>query len=224
MSETVKLTASDGHVFHAYVAKPSGAPRAALVVIQEIFGVNFHIRSVADRYAEQGFLAVAPAIFDRVEKNVELNYDGEDSKKAFALMNKVNMDDAVKDVDAALKYAGQQSGKPVFVVGYCFGGSLAWLSAARLHPAAAVGYYGGMIAKFVNEKPRVPVMLHFGQDDAHIPAADIAKIQEAHPEVQIFTYPGAGHAFNRDVGSTYRPEPAKQALERTLAFFKKHGA
>lgn len=224
MSETVKLRASDGHSLNAYVAEPSGTPRAGLVVIQEIFGVNAHIRSVADSYAQHGFLAVAPAIFDRIEKDVDLSYEGDDPKKAFGLMHRVKMDDAVKDVDAALQYAAERSGKPVFVVGYCFGGTLAWLSATRLHPAAAVGYYGGMIAKFVAEKPRVPVMLHFGQDDDHISAEDVAKIQSAHPEVQIFTYPGAAHAFNRNVGPSYRPEQAKQALERTLAFFKNHGA
>lgn len=224
MSETVKLSAGDGQSLNAYVAEPSGPPRAGLVVIQEIFGVNAHIRSVADGYAQHGFLAVAPAIFDRIEKDVDLGYEGDDPKKAFGLMHKVKMDDAVKDVDAALKYAAERSGKPVFVVGYCFGGSLAWLSATRLHPAAAVGYYGGMIAKFVAEKPRVPVMLHFGQDDDHISAEDVAKIQSAHPEVQIFTYPGAAHAFNRNVGPSYRPDQAKQALERTLAFFKNHGA
>lgn len=222
MSETVKLKASDGHTFDAYVARPAGAARAGLVVVQEIFGVNAHIRSVADRYAQQGFLAVAPAIFDRIERNLELSYEGEDAQKAVALWHKLKIDDALKDVDASLQYASKETGKPALVVGYCFGGTMAWLSAARLHPAAAVGYYGGAIAKYVNEKPKVPVMLHFGQDDAHIPAGDIAKIKKAHPEVQIFTYPAAGHAFNRDVGSSYRPEAAAQALERTLAFLREN--
>src|SRR5271155_1843935 len=143
MGTTVKLRASDGHELDAYVAQPDGKPWGGLVVLQEIFGVNQHIRSVADRFAQEGFYAVAPALFDRVERNVELRGDGEGAQKGMAIAQKINIDDAVRDVDAALQYAAKETGKPAGVVGYCYGGTLAWLSAIRLSPAAAVGYYGG---------------------------------------------------------------------------------
>ena len=197
MSKVVKLQASDGHELDAYVAEPDGKPWGGLVVIQEIFGVNQHIRSVADRFAQEGFYAVAPALFDRVQRNLELTDAGEDMQKGMAAAQKISIDDAVKDVDAALQYAAKETGKPAGVVGYCYGGTLAWLSATRLAPAAAVGYYGGHIARFAAEKPRVPVMLHFGKHDNHIPQADVEKVHAAHPEVEIYWY-DAGHAFNDD--------------------------
>jgi carboxymethylenebutenolidase len=221
MSKAVNLRASDGHELDAYVAQPEGKPRGGLVVVQEIFGVNEHIRSVADRFAREGFYAVAPALFDRVERNVELGYDGEGMKKGIALLQKLSIDNAVKDVDAALQYAGKETGKPAGVVGYCYGGTLAWLSATRLAPAAVVGYYGGHIASFAQEKPRVPVMLHFGKHDDHIPATDVAKVQAAHPEVEIYWYE-AGHGFNCDMRGSYNEKAAKEAMARTLEFFNKH--
>jgi carboxymethylenebutenolidase len=221
MSKTVKLQASDGHELDAYVAEPQGKPKAGLVVVQEIFGVNQHIRSVADRFAQEGFYAVAPALFDRVQRNVELSDAGDGMQKGIAMAQKMNIDDAVKDVDAALQYAGKETGKPAGVVGYCYGGTLAWLSATRLAPAAAVGYYGGHIARFADEKPRVPVMLHFGKQDAHIPETDVAQVKAAHPEVEIYWY-DAGHAFNNDTRVSYNQKAAKEALARTLAFFNRH--
>ena len=186
MSEWVKLTASDGHELDAYVAKPESEPIAGLVVVQEIFGINAHIRSVADGYAKDGFLVVAPALFDRVEKHVELKYEGEDMQKARALSAKLNMGDALKDTAAALDYAHTKSGKKTGVVGYCFGGTIAWLSATRLKVDAAVGYYAGRIGNFSAETPSAPVMLHFGKLDKHIPKEDIDRLQAAHPEVPIF--------------------------------------
>lgn len=221
MSERVKLQASDGHQLDAYVAAPKVKPLGALVVVQEIFGVNQHIRSVADRFAQEGFYAVAPALFDRVERGVEL-YDSSDGmKKGIALAQKINIDDAVKDVDAALQYAGKAAAKPAAVVGYCYGGTLAWLSATRLAPAAAVGYYGGQISKFAQENPHAPVLLHFGTHDSHIPQDDVAKVQAAHPEVEICWY-DAGHAFNNDTRTSYNEKAASEALERTLEFLKRH--
>ena len=221
MSKVVKLQANDGHELEAYVAEPDGKPWGGLVVIQEIFGVNQHIRSVADRFAQEGFYAVAPALFDRVQRNLELTDAGEDMQKGMAAAQKINIDDAVKDVDAALQYAAKETGKPAGVVGYCYGGTLAWLSATRLAPAAAVGYYGGHIARFAGEKPRVPVMLHFGKHDNHIPQADVEKVQAAHPEVEIYWY-DAGHAFNNDTRASYNEEAATEAMARTLAFFNRH--
>jgi carboxymethylenebutenolidase len=221
MNETVKLRAADGHILDAYVSKPTTPPVVGLVVIQEIFGVNRHIRSVADNFAQHGFLAVAPALFDRIERGVDLGYEGEDLKHAYALYPKINIDDALKDTQAALDYAARQTGKPALIIGYCFGGTIAWLAATRLTPAAAVGYYGGKIVKFVAENPLVPVMLHFGRKDDHISESDIAKIEQAHPEVQIFMY-DAGHAFNCDARGSYHPQSAQLALEWSLSFLKKH--
>jgi carboxymethylenebutenolidase len=221
MSRVVKLQASDGHDLDAYVAEPDGNPWGGLVVIQEIFGVNQHMRSVADRFAQEGFYAVAPALFDRVERNLELTDSGDGTQKGIAVAQKINIDDAVKDVDAALRYAGKETGKPAGVVGYCYGGTLAWLAATRLAPAAAVGYYGGHIARFAGEKPRVPVMLHFGKHDNHIPQADVEKVKAAHPEVEIDWY-DAGHAFNNDTRASYNAEASNEAMARTLAFFNRH--
>jgi carboxymethylenebutenolidase len=221
MSRVVKLQASDGHDLDAYVAEPDGNPWGGLVVIQEIFGVNQHMRSVADRFAQEGFYAVAPALFDRVERNLELTDSGDGMQKGIAVAQKINIDDAVKDVDAALRYAGKETGKPAGVVGYCYGGTLAWLAATRLAPAAAVGYYGGHIARFAGEKPRVPVMLHFGKHDNHIPQADVEKVKAAHPEVEIDWY-DAGHAFNNDTRASYNAEASNEAMARTLAFFNRH--
>jgi carboxymethylenebutenolidase len=219
MSGVVKLQANDGHELDAYVAEPAGKLWGALVVVQEIFGVNQHMRSVADRFSQEGFYAVAPALFDRVESNVELTDDG--MQKGIALAQKVNIEDAVKDVEAALQYAAKRAGKPAGVVGYCYGGTLAWLSATRLSPAAAVGYYGGQIARFAQESPRAPVMLHFGKQDSHIPQADVEKVHAAHPEVEICWY-DAGHAFNNETRASYNAEAAKEAMARTLAFFNRH--
>lgn len=222
MSETVKLTAPDGHELDAYVARPAAQPIAGLVIIQEVFGVNRHIRSVADGYARDGFLAVAPALFDRVERGVELAYDGPDVQKAMAIRQKLDIAQAVQDVDAALQYVRQQTGKKSGVIGYCFGGLLAWLSATRLHPDVAVGYYAGGIGNYATENPRTPVQLHFGKLDTHIPAEQVNKVHAAHPEVEIHWYENAGHGFNCDMRSSYNPEAAALARSRTLAFLKQH--
>src|SRR6266568_3124993 len=220
MSETVTLHSSDGHELDAYVARPSGDPVAGLVVIQEIFGVNRHIRSIADGYAKDCFLAVAPALFDRVEKGVELAYDGPDAQKGVAIMQKLDLSQALSDVDAALTYVRQETDKKSGVIGYCFGGLLAWLSATRLHPDAAVGYYAGRIGNFAAEKPKVPVQLHFGEFDTHIPAEQVEKVQSAHPDVEINLYDCAGHGFNCDMRASYNAETAALARIRALAFLK----
>jgi carboxymethylenebutenolidase len=222
MSEIAKLTASDGHQLDAYVVRPAGEPIAGLVVIQEIFGVNQHIRSVADGYARDGFLAVAPAIFDRVERNVELTYDGPDAQKGMAITQKLDLDSTLSDIDAALEYAGQHTGKKSGIIGYCFGGLLAWLGATRLHPDVAVGYYAGRIGDYAAEKPHVPVQLHFGKLDTHIPADQVDRVHAAHPEVEIHWYENAGHGFSCDMRASYNGEAATLARTRALAFLKKH--
>jgi carboxymethylenebutenolidase len=192
-----------------------------LVVVQEIFGVNSHIRSVADGYARDGFLAVAPAIFDRIERGVELGYDGADLQTAMSFIPKLDPDKALVDIAAAMEFAASETGKKVGVIGYCFGGTLAWVAAARLHPAVAVGYYGGRIGNYANEKLTAPVMLHFGKQDAHIPPEEVAKVQAAHPEVEIYWY-DAGHGFNCDARASFEPVSAGEARERSLKFLRKH--
>jgi carboxymethylenebutenolidase len=221
MSEHVKLEANDGHKLDAYVAHPEGEPLAGLVVVQEIFGVNRHIRSVTDGYAKEGFLAVAPALFDRYERGVELAYEGEDMQKARSVISRLNMDDALKDTAAALEYARRQTGKKFGVIGYCFGGTIAWLAAARLAVEAAVGYYGGQIAKFADEHPKAPIMLHFGKLDQHIPKESVDAVQTANPDVPVFWY-DAGHGFNCNDRTSYNADAAKLAKECSLEFLKKH--
>lgn len=223
MGEHVKLQASDGHELDAYVARPEGQPIAGLVVIQEAFGVNSHIRFVTDGFAKDGFLAVAPALFDRIERGVELSYSAEDMQKGIGLIRQGNPDDRVKDVAAAIDYARRQTGRKVGVIGYCLGGSMAWLASTRLHPDVAVGYYGGQIPQYADETPRVPLMLHFGLEDTHIPKDVIdARVHAPHPEIPIFWYEGAGHGFSCNDRAGYNPKAAKLARERSLEFLKKH--
>lgn len=220
MGDWKMLRAEDGFELGAYVAEPPFEPIAGVVVIQEIFGVNHHIRSVVDSYAHDGFLAVAPAIFDRVERGIELRYEGEDMQKARALAMKLKMDDVLLDASAALDYAREATGKKMGVIGYCLGGSVAWLAACRLDVDAAVGYYGGQIAQHVSETPKCRVMLHFGNQDAHIPVEMVDKIAASHPDVLIFRYE-AGHGFNCDERSAFDLPSAKLARERSLEFLKK---
>ncbi|MGD0730085.1 MAG: dienelactone hydrolase family protein [Terracidiphilus sp.] len=221
MSEHITLHASDGHALSAYVAHPEGDPIAGLVVIQEIFGVNAHIRSVADGYAKDGFLAVAPALFDRIQPGIELAYEGPDMQTAMSLVPKLDPEKSLADIAAAIDYAAASTGKKVGVIGYCFGGTMAWLAATRLHPAAAVGYYAGRIADYAEESPTAPVMLHFGRQDTHIPAEGVQKLHALHPQVEIHWY-DAGHGFNCDARASYNAAAAALARQRSLQFLKKH--
>jgi carboxymethylenebutenolidase len=221
MTEHMMLKAEDGQELDAYVASPAGEPVAALVVIQEIFGVNAHIRSVAEGYARDGFLAVAPALFDRVERGVELSYEGGDVQKAMALSKKLKMDDILKDTAAAIEYGRGRTGKKTGVIGYCLGGSIAWLAACRLSVDAAVCYYGGKIPEYAAEQPKSPVLLHFGRKDQHISQEAVAKIQAAHPDVPVYFY-DAGHGFNCDARASYDAASSKLARERSLQFLNEH--
>jgi carboxymethylenebutenolidase len=221
MSETVRLKASDGHELDAYLSPPNAAPIAGLVVIQEAFGVNRHIRSVTDGYANDGFLAIAPALFDRIERGVELTYTSEDMQKGIALARQNHPENSVKDVAAALKYLRNQGLNKCGVIGYCLGGTMSWLAATRLDSDAAVGYYGGRIAQFAQETPHCPVMLHFGKLDKHIPKEDIDRVQAAHPEVQILWY-DADHGFNCNDRASYNAAAANQARSRSLDFLIGH--
>ena len=225
MSDWIKLKASDGHELSAYVARPKGEAIGALVLVQEIYGINAHIRSVADGYAKDGFLVVAPAIFDRFGKNIELKYEAEDQKRAMELYPKLKPDVTLLDVAAAYE-AAKEAGKGIGVIGFCYGGLISWLSATRgenlkMQPSCCVGYYAGGIGSVAKEEPSCPVMLHFGAKDDHIGKDQIEAVRAAHPEVEIFVYEGAGHAFNRDVDPAhYNAAAAKLARERSLEFLK----
>lgn len=204
----------------AWRADPQGAPRGGLVVVQEIFGVNAHMRSVADRFAAAGYAALAPALFDPVETGVELGYDQDGFAKGRELVNALGLDRAVDIVSAAGKLL-QNEGLKVGVVGYCWGGTVAFLSNTRLG-LPAVSYYGARTVPFLDETLRAPMMFHFGEKDGSITQSDIAAHREKQPEASVHVYP-AGHAFNRDVDThAYHAESAALALERTLAFFEEH--
>jgi carboxymethylenebutenolidase len=217
MGENINLTAKDGATIGAYRSAPADEPKGGMVVLQEIFGVNHHIRAVADRYAAAGYLAIAPALFDRVEPGVELGYGEADRPRAMDIRGKTKLEETLADIEAAVALAA--AGGSVGVVGYCWGGTLAWAAATRLSGiSAAVGYYGGGIAGMLNEQPRAPVMLHFGERDKHIPLSDVEKIRTAHPEIPVFVYP-ADHGFNCDERESYDAASAKEAQARTFAFF-----
>jgi len=220
MGKMIELTASDGHKLAAYRADPAGKPRGAIVVIQEIFGVNSHIKQVADGYAKDGYLAIAPAMFDRVQRGFDVGYTPEDIAKGREVRGKVSNDMAMKDAEAAIK-AAASAGK-VGIVGYCWGGLVTWLAAAKLSGlAAAAPYYGGGILDNADLQPKVPLMGHFGERDQHIPVDGVKKLAAKHSKHQIFIY-AADHGFNCDHRGSYDAAAAKQARERTLEFFRKH--
>jgi carboxymethylenebutenolidase len=217
MGLNVELTAADGHRLSAYLAEPKDAPRGGIVIIQEIFGVTRHIRAVTDQYAAAGFLAIAPALFDRVERNVDVPYT--DMKKGFSYVQALKEDEVMADVWAAAERVAP-AGK-LGVVGFCWGGTMAYLAAARLKFAAAVAYYGGGIHNHTGETPRIPVMFHFGDKDAHIPPSAVAKIEAAFPEGIYHLYP-ADHGFNCTDRASFDPASAKLALERSLEFLHRN--
>lgn len=217
MGQNIELNAGDGHRMSAYMSNSTGAPRGGIVVIQEIFGVTHHIRAVADQYAGAGFTAIAPALFDRVERNVDVPYT--DMAKGFAYMQRLKTDKVMLDVQAAINRL-DAAGK-VGVVGYCWGGTMAYLAAARLKIAAAVAYYGGGIDKYTAEKPRCPMMFHFGEKDAHIPLSAVEKIKADVPDGIFHTYP-ADHGFNCTDRASFEPASAKLALDRSLQFLHRN--
>jgi len=220
MGEWIKLKASDGFELSAWRADPKGAPRGGIVVIQEIFGVNHHIRSVADRLAAEGYLAIAPAVFDRVEPGVEMVYDQPSIARGMELAGKMVREKALDDIATAVA-AAKGAGK-VGVTGFCMGGTLTWGASAMIPGlAAAVGYYGGGILGLKDLKPLAPTMLHFGEKDDHIPIAGVREFEKLHPDVPVYVYP-AGHGFHCDERGSYDAPSAKLAWSRTLEFFAKH--
>ncbi len=225
MGQFIDLTAKDGFTFPAYVAEPAGTPKGGVVVVQEIFGVNSHIRDVADGYAAAGYLAIAPATFHRVKPGVELGYTDADMKAGFELKTAVEALPApgvLQDLQAAIDYAGK-AGK-VGIVGYCWGGLLTWRAACELNGlAAAAPYYGGGMTspEETARKPKVPVMAHFGNNDHWIPLDTIESFEKAHPDVEVHVY-ACGHGFNCDQRGSYDAGAAATAKERTLYHFGKY--
>ncbi len=217
MAEQIQIEIPGSGAVGGWIARPEGTPRGALLVIQEIFGVNAHMRDVVDRYAQEGYVALAPALFDPVERGVELGYDGDGFKRGRELVGALSTDRAVAIVDAAQKLL-RAEGLAVGAVGFCWGGTIAYLANTRLG-LPAVSYYGARTVQFLDEPLRAPMLFHFGERDESIPAADIAAHAAKHPDAMLHVY-HAGHAFNRDVDpKAYDADSARLAHRRTIAFF-----
>lgn len=216
-----EITSADGFRLGTYQANPEGSSKGAIVVIQEIFGVNPHIRDVVDGYAAKGYFAIAPKIFDRVEPDIELGYDETGMNRGVEIaFQKLDMNNTLADIQAAINCANEYGN--VGVVGYCFGGLLTWLSACQLEGVnAASSYYGGGLVNQRDLQAKCPVMMHFGDKDAHIPLSDVELIKQAQPEVDIYVYE-ADHGFNCNVRDSYDESSARLALERSLSLFEKH--
>jgi carboxymethylenebutenolidase len=219
MGQTIQIKSADGFSFSAYVAGPADAKRG-VVVVQEIFGVNHHICDMADRFAALGYAVVAPALFDRVEMGIELGYTQEDIDKGRGYRMKLNDADVMKDIEAA---ANHLSGKKLGIVGYCFGGTVAWWGATRTTKfAAASCWYGGGIPGTKDERPNCPVQMHFGEKDASIPMSDVAAVRAAQPKAEIYVYMGAQHGFGCDERGSFSQPDYELAQKRTLEFFDKN--
>jgi carboxymethylenebutenolidase len=221
VGQQVKLTASDKFQLGGYRADPAGMPKGAVAVIQEIFGVNHHIRAICDRLAGEGYVAVAPAIFDRIERNFQSGYSPDEVTLARKFIANPDWAAMLRDTQAAID-AVKDVG-PVGIIGFCLGGSIAYAAATKLSGlSAAIGYYGGVIIRFADDRPKVPTQLHFGERDAGIPLGDVETIRAKRPEVDIHTYPGAQHGFNCDERASYDKASADIAWPRSLAFFARH--
>jgi carboxymethylenebutenolidase len=215
----LQLRAADGHEFSAYFVKPEGPPRGAVVVVQEIFGVNSHIRRVVEQFAAEGYLAAAPALFDRQKRGVDLGYDAKGIETGIDYMTKVDPAGALADLNATID-AAARAGK-VGMVGYCWGGRVTYLAGCHTNIAAGVAYYGGGIAQVLGATPRCPMMFHFGEKDSHIPLSDVDAIRKAYPQGIYHLYP-AGHGFNCTERSDFDAASAHLAFSRTIEFFRKH--
>ena len=221
MGKDLKLTASDNFELGAYRADPANAPKGAVVVIQEIFGVNHHIRAVCDRLAGEGYVAIAPSIFDRVEPNFTSGYSPDEIAIARKFVANPDWAAMLRDTQAAID-AVRDVG-PVGIIGFCLGGSVAYAAATKLSGLkAAIGYYGGAVVRFADDRPKVPTQLHFGEKDAGIPLADVETIKAKRPDVEVFVYPGAQHGFHCDERASYDKTSADIAWPRSMAFFAKH--
>ena len=220
MGEDIRLKSKAGEI-GAYIAAPKGTPKGGIVVIQEIFGVNQHIRAVTDQFAADGYLALAPRFFDHLKTGVELGYTPDTIAEGRKYVTELGVDKTVQDVEAAIEELKKRGARKVGVTGFCWGGTITWLSATRLKPDAAVAYYGGGIYGTKSETPKVPTMMHFGDKDMHIPMAHVNELRKLHPGVQIFDYP-ADHGFHCNERGSWDAAASKQAMARTLEFFGKH--
>lgn len=219
MGEMIELTAACSHKLQAYRAGDAKATRG-LVVVQEIFGVNGHMRRVCEELAGYGYQTVSPALFDRVERGVELGYSDEDIQRGLKLREKISEEEIVRDIEAA---AATLAPRPTGIIGYCWGGKVAWLGATKSKAfKAAVGWYGGGIAASKEAEPACPVQLHFGAEDKAIPLDDVEAIRKSHPDMPVYVYEGAGHGFGCEERSSYNPRATEIALHRSLAFFAEH--
>jgi carboxymethylenebutenolidase len=217
MSQSETLMARDGHAFNAYIAKPSGAPQAGIVVIQEIFGLTHFVRSVTDSFAAAGYLAVAPALFDRVRRDIHLGYSREEIEQGHGYSMQIDAAKSLLDVGAAAAFA-RHAGK-VAVVGFCWGGRLAWQAACDVRIDAAVSYYGARISQHLTRTPACPMMFHVGDHDESIPPSEVAKIRAAFLSGVFHVYENCGHAFaNPDRPERYNAEAAALARLRTDSF------
>ncbi|MDX5931799.1 dienelactone hydrolase family protein [Acidiphilium acidophilum] len=219
MGEMIELTSADGHKFQAYAAGDPKSPRA-LVVVQEIFGVNRHMRDVADRLAQSGYYVLSPAVFDRAERNVELDYTAEGVKKGLELRAAIAESDVMMDIEAT---AAKLSPRPTGIIGYCWGGTIAWWGATKSKSfRAAVTWYGGGIMQTKEAVPNCPVQMHFGALDKGIPMSDVEAIKQSQPEIPVFIYENADHGFGCDDRASFNAEANKLAEQRSLAFFAEH--
>ena len=220
MGTDLKLTAADGHSLDAYRADPDGDVRGGVVIIQEIFGVNDDIRETVDNFAKQGYVAIAPALFDRSEREAVLEFNEDGMAKGRALKGELDWDDVVKDVNAAVAQI-DDAGK-IGIVGFCMGGSVAWFAAANSPVSAAVCYYGGDILAHETLSPNCPVMFHWGAEDHGIPLDGVHKVEAANPGIPSFIYEGAGHGFSCSRRGSYHKEAAGVAMGRTLEFLSEN--
>jgi carboxymethylenebutenolidase len=219
MGELTTIMARDGHEFQAWLSASPGRPRGAVVVLQEIFGVNGHIRAVTDAFAAAGYTAIAPALFDRVRRGIELDYTPAEQQQGAGYRKQIAPETALKDIAAAaavVRHSGRTG-----VVGYCWGGSLAYLAACELPLAAAVVYYG-RVGDFLEKRPRCPIMYHYGATDHAIPLAEVERVRAAQPAAPLYVYEGAGHGFNCDQRDSYDAQAAALARTRTLDFLALH--
>jgi carboxymethylenebutenolidase len=217
MGKMVRLEAADGHELDAYLAEPKGEANGGVVVVQEVFGVTDHIKRVADRYAAEGFRAIAPAMFDRIKPGITLPYT--EVQQGIAYMRQLEWPNTLADVDAAAERVRDAAGA-VAVVGFCWGGTVAHVAASELDLDAAVSYYGGGVAKMLDKEPRCPIMYHFGDQDHSIPLVDVDKIKNAYPHSALHVYQGAGHGFNCDERSNYSALDAQLAFGRSIEFLR----
>ena len=221
MGQDIRLKASDHFELGGYRADPSGPPKGAVVVIQEIFGVNHHIRGVCDRLADEGYVAIAPAIFDRIEPDFTSGYSPDEIAVARKFVANPDWSAMLRDTQAAIDAV--TSIGPVGIIGFCLGGSIAYAAATKLSGlSAAIGYYGGAVVRFADDKPKVPTQLHFGEKDAGIPLSDVETIKTKRPDVEVFIYPGAQHGFHCDERASYDKPSADVAWPRSMAFLAAH--